>query len=33
MGNVVEPILSDCGIYNRSQDETKKIEDEIRLVS
>jgi len=32
MGNVIEPILADCGIYNRNLEEIKEIEEEIRRV-
>jgi hypothetical protein len=30
MGNVIEPILADCGISNRNQEEIKEMEEEIR---
>lgn len=33
MGNVIEPILADCGIHNRNQQEIKDMEEEIRKVS
>jgi hypothetical protein len=33
MGNVIEPILADCGIHNRNQEEIKELEEEIRKVS
>lgn len=32
MGNVVEPILADCGMCNRSRNENKEAEDYIRKV-
>ena len=32
MGNIVEPILADCGLYNRHFEDTKDIEEEILRV-
>lgn len=32
MGNIVEPILADCGICNRNDKELKEAEDIIRRV-